>query len=413
MPIPITCEYCEESYRITDKAAGKRIRCKECGEAIDVPGRATSRGTGHSRRAEPPARAGRSRSDSRSRSTAPSARAHVSNRRERQRKDDHTQNVIIGVCCAALAILGGAGFLFYGRSNATEPPVAQNQVTRMQNPATAALRDANEAFRENNRRFMEEQRKRIQADAERAAKELEDFSSRMTPPDMTPPDTTPPGFRPPSMSPPGYQPPGTTPPNSGRSGIGRSRIGGSGFGGSGRPNMPGSGTGPSGIGGSRFGSPFGGSRFGGQNQPGLTGGSSFGGGNLPSSGESDADLQALSQAMQSGQRSARSRAISVLGRSSRQAEAAKILADNIDDRDASLTYNALGRLGKPGETELLKIVDRTDDAKALRSIIAGALIPYGSEKCLPALERLANHPDRFVATMARSAAGHVRNRLGK
>lgn len=37
MPIPITCPSCETSARVPDRFAGKRVKCKKCGQALTVP----------------------------------------------------------------------------------------------------------------------------------------------------------------------------------------------------------------------------------------------------------------------------------------------------------------------------------------------------------------------------------------
>lgn len=37
MPIQVTCEKCATDYRLPEKAAGKRIRCKSCQSVITVP----------------------------------------------------------------------------------------------------------------------------------------------------------------------------------------------------------------------------------------------------------------------------------------------------------------------------------------------------------------------------------------
>lgn len=40
MPITIECSGCHRSYRLDDKLAGQRVRCRDCGAAIDIPGAA-------------------------------------------------------------------------------------------------------------------------------------------------------------------------------------------------------------------------------------------------------------------------------------------------------------------------------------------------------------------------------------
>lgn len=37
MPISVTCEECNKTYRVKDELAGKRIKCKECGAPISIP----------------------------------------------------------------------------------------------------------------------------------------------------------------------------------------------------------------------------------------------------------------------------------------------------------------------------------------------------------------------------------------
>jgi hypothetical protein len=37
MPIPISCPACGESYLLADEMAGKRVRCRKCQDAFDVP----------------------------------------------------------------------------------------------------------------------------------------------------------------------------------------------------------------------------------------------------------------------------------------------------------------------------------------------------------------------------------------
>ena len=38
MPINVTCAGCSKDYLVKDELGGKKIRCKECDEAISVPG---------------------------------------------------------------------------------------------------------------------------------------------------------------------------------------------------------------------------------------------------------------------------------------------------------------------------------------------------------------------------------------
>ncbi|MCA9053296.1 MAG: hypothetical protein KDA75_05630 [Planctomycetaceae bacterium] len=38
MPIELSCPNCGYAYTVKDDAAGRRFRCKECGDAVDVPG---------------------------------------------------------------------------------------------------------------------------------------------------------------------------------------------------------------------------------------------------------------------------------------------------------------------------------------------------------------------------------------
>lgn len=100
MPIPISCSYCDVSYRITDRAAGKTIRCKECGEAIDVPDRSPARDVSSASRT----------------SRRPEGDRYIRNRRQRERDDSgDSRNLIIGICCGAIALLGGGAFLMFGR----------------------------------------------------------------------------------------------------------------------------------------------------------------------------------------------------------------------------------------------------------------------------------------------------------
>lgn len=37
MAIDVSCEGCGKDYRVKDELAGRRIKCKECGEAITIP----------------------------------------------------------------------------------------------------------------------------------------------------------------------------------------------------------------------------------------------------------------------------------------------------------------------------------------------------------------------------------------
>lgn len=37
MTIKVTCETCAKKYQVSEKAAGKRVRCKACGESIKIP----------------------------------------------------------------------------------------------------------------------------------------------------------------------------------------------------------------------------------------------------------------------------------------------------------------------------------------------------------------------------------------
>ncbi len=118
MPIPISCDYCDVSYRITDAAAGKRIRCKDCGEPIDVPkprraqadraqpGPAARKPAGRSRSAAPP-------SDKRG--------AYIAQRRERKRggraaaESGRGTNILIAAAVGVVTVAGAIGFLVFGR----------------------------------------------------------------------------------------------------------------------------------------------------------------------------------------------------------------------------------------------------------------------------------------------------------
>lgn len=49
MSIAVECEVCATSYKVADKFAGKKFKCKECGETCQVPG-----GTSVSKTQKPP-----------------------------------------------------------------------------------------------------------------------------------------------------------------------------------------------------------------------------------------------------------------------------------------------------------------------------------------------------------------------
>src|SRR2546423_964423 len=58
MPIKVTCDSCDREYNLADDTAGKRLKCKACGEAFTVPGGAAASGvkagrSGVRRRAAP------------------------------------------------------------------------------------------------------------------------------------------------------------------------------------------------------------------------------------------------------------------------------------------------------------------------------------------------------------------------
>src|SRR5262249_28044137 len=42
MPVEVTCDQCQAHYTLKDEYAGKKVRCKECGNALVVPGLDTS-----------------------------------------------------------------------------------------------------------------------------------------------------------------------------------------------------------------------------------------------------------------------------------------------------------------------------------------------------------------------------------
>lgn len=373
MPIPITCEYCEESYRITDKAAGKRIRCKECGEAIDVPGRATTRSASRtSRAANSRSRSGatssRSSKPARSRNEQRPAksRSHISNRRERQNDDDQTKNLIMGICIAAISIIGGGAFLVFGRGDSTANKLAQADFESQREAERERREQETAAFNRNSR----EQARRIVEEGKRMTDGLNDFSSDMGRPDMTPPNLTSPGMESPNTTipgmPPGIRPPSYTPPTSGRPGF----------------TGPGSTTPPG------FEPPNFGGRSG--NRPGTNFGRSRSG-DVPRSAESDADLAALEQVMKSGDISSRIRATSTLSRSSRKAEAARILAENITERDESTIVNRLGGMGEAAEPHLLKLLQTIPLDQFSRAVpILSALGRCGTQKSIPVLEEIAN-----------------------
>lgn len=51
MSIAVECEMCATSYKVADKFAGKKFKCKECGETCQVPGGVTA-----SKTRKPPAK---------------------------------------------------------------------------------------------------------------------------------------------------------------------------------------------------------------------------------------------------------------------------------------------------------------------------------------------------------------------
>ena len=397
MPIPITCEYCEESYRITDKAAGKRIRCKECGEAIDVPGSATMRSTSGASRVS-----ARNRSDSAgtgSRSSRPArsgskqrasqSGSHISNRRERANGDDQTRNLIVGVCIAAVSLIGGGAFLVFGRGDSQADRLAQATFEAQKEAHRRRMDQEAAAFRADSRR----QSQRIVDENRRMIDGLNRVSSNMGAPDMTPPNMTQPGMESPNTAPgmppgmPPYAQPGSTPPGFEPPTFG-GRTGGR------RGGRTGNRSGA--IAGRRGG----------------TVGGAFGGafGGVPLSAESDADLAALEQAMKSDNRAVRLRAMGALGRSSRKVEAAKILAENITERDETSIVHRLGGMGDAGESHLLKLLQAVPEDQFARAVpILTALGRCGTEKSIPVLEKFAKSGSP-AAALAKSSLSLIRSK---
>lgn len=78
MSIEITCQQCDKSCRIDDRYAGKRIRCPDCSEVLDVPTLATGRSQRSS--SKPPAA-------SRKPSKPPEAKAIKSSRSSRRQRE--------------------------------------------------------------------------------------------------------------------------------------------------------------------------------------------------------------------------------------------------------------------------------------------------------------------------------------
>ena len=57
MPIPVECSFCFENYQVLDKLAGRTIKCRACGNALDVPRRAAGSASASAGSTEPaPAR---------------------------------------------------------------------------------------------------------------------------------------------------------------------------------------------------------------------------------------------------------------------------------------------------------------------------------------------------------------------
>lgn len=118
MPIPISCDYCGASYQITDAAAGKRIRCKDCGEPISVPGRTPQRPPSRPAArpaprlaARPPATRPPATRPARS-VGGPRGGDAISQRRERKKKSGGGSNTLLfaglGIC--GVVVLGAIGF---------------------------------------------------------------------------------------------------------------------------------------------------------------------------------------------------------------------------------------------------------------------------------------------------------------
>lgn len=66
MPISFACQHCQKTYNVADNLAGKKVKCKACGQAMDVPAQQAI-----SAQAKPASRAGGApAAQSRSRSAA-------------------------------------------------------------------------------------------------------------------------------------------------------------------------------------------------------------------------------------------------------------------------------------------------------------------------------------------------------
>ncbi len=360
MPIPITCEYCEVSYRIADKAAGKRVRCKDCGEAIDVPGGSVRRAGNRSRSsaASPPERVRQSRSRSRTRSGSGESRDHIADRRERKYDDGGgSKNLIIGIACAAVALIGGGLFLFFGRGDGKDndwvnPQAAQGipgSMTREEFDADLA------ASKKRGEQLRDQITKEGQAIAGNA--NPDNWGSPFGPPptNSTPPNT---GSRPNFGPPPGFGMP---------------------------PDFPGSRT------------ARGSGQFGGRTTtPPRIGANSF-----PGNAETDEDFARLEEALLSGSRSDRSRAMSALGRSSQQERAAALLVKALGGADDPFVFSHLGRLGTAGEKQVLKIMAGNPNDDTLLKCL-NALMQCGTDQCLSAVSGLKNHSNRVVGSLARA-----------
>ncbi|MFK7820752.1 MAG: hypothetical protein AB8G99_18685 [Planctomycetaceae bacterium] len=237
MPIPITCEFCEVSYRITDRAAGKTVRCKECGEPVDVPGaatRATGRSSGRtaSRRSGAATRA--------SRAAAPPR----SNRTKRSSGGSSTNWIAIfaGGAVGAVILVGGIVALLMF-TDLGEPEVASSnpvpnpyQATqfrppRYTPPGTSQSQARIDQMQADMRRQSEEARKRMQAQAEenrkRMQEEMDRFAdeARQASQGLGRSNGQSPGFSSPGLRPPSFGQPNSGRPNFRNPGMPRSGFG--------------------------------------------------------------------------------------------------------------------------------------------------------------------------------------------
>src|SRR5262245_14677025 len=151
MAITVRCPQCETSYSLVDRAAGKKVRCKQCQAMIEVP---TAGSPAHDEAAEVPLppksrkKAGTESVEGKVRdSGVPGEEASAAARLKSKRPAGKRRRWLVA-SLAGLVVIAGltVGIVWWlnrsGSGGAAEPPVLQPRARFRTGPADAAKGDA-------------------------------------------------------------------------------------------------------------------------------------------------------------------------------------------------------------------------------------------------------------------------------